>query len=104
MSDDNDTKRQAAEQRKRFHEAHGYPAVTIPDGWVGQNVTMNIVGGRSTDHQLAPEKSSGMLEAVTEDGFVISTGERTIFILAAAVLQMELYDPNRRDSTVSVRG
>jgi hypothetical protein len=44
-----------------------------------------------------------MLEAVREDGFVISTGERTVFIPAAAVLQMELYDPDRRDSTVSVR-
>jgi hypothetical protein len=104
VTDSSNLERQAAEQRKRFQETHGYPAVTIPDAWVGQNVTMNIVGGRSADRHLAPEKSSGMLEAVREDGFVISTGERTVFIPAAAVLQMELYDPDRRNSTVSVRG
>lgn len=93
MSDGNDTKRQAAEQRKRFQETHGYPAVTIPDAWVGQNVTMNIVGGRSTDRQLAPEKSSGMLEAVREDGFVISNDDGPFFVSRSAVLRMELDEP-----------
>ena len=100
MADDSGVKQRAAEQRKEFQEKHGYPAVSIPEMWVGQNVTMHILGGRGSEHQLGSVKASGTLEAVREDGLVISNEERAIFIPRSAVLQMELQDPSRRGGRV----
>jgi hypothetical protein len=88
-------KQRADEQRKAFKEAHGYPAHLIPDIWVGQNVAMNTLGGGSL------VLANGTLEAVTPEGFVLSNElGRIVFIPREAVVQMELYDPNRSDTGV----
>jgi hypothetical protein len=39
---------------------------------------------------------SGMLEAIRDDGFVISVEDRVVFIPRSAVLQMELYETSER--------
>jgi hypothetical protein len=88
-------KQRVDEQRKAFKEAHGYPAHLIPDIWVGQNVAMNTLGGGSL------VLANGTLEAVTPEGFVLSNElGRIVFIPREAVVQMELYDPNRSDTGV----
>jgi hypothetical protein len=88
-------KQRADEQRKAFKEAHGYLAHLITDIWVGQNVAMNTLGGGSL------VLTNGTLEAVTAEGFVPSNElGRIVFIPREAVLQMELYDPNRGDPGV----
>jgi hypothetical protein len=88
-------KQRVDEQRKAFKEAHGYPAHLIPDIWVGQNVAMNTLGGGSL------VLANGRLEAVTPEGFVLSNElGRIVFIPREAVVQMELYDPNRSDTGV----
>ncbi len=56
---------------------------------------MNTLGGGS--FVLA----NGTLEAVTPEGFVLSNElGRIVFIPREAVVQMELYDPNRSDTGV----
>ena len=72
MTDSKDVKRLAAEQRQAFQDRHGYPAVIIPDIWIGQTVSMNVLGSGGKDTQLGPVKASGMLEAVRDDGFILS--------------------------------
>jgi hypothetical protein len=95
VSEASNLKRRADEQRKAFKEAHGYPAHLIPDIWVGQDVAMNTLGGSSL------VLANGTLEAVTPEGFVLSNElGRIVFIPREAVVQMELYDPNRSDTGV----
>ena len=50
-----------------------------------------MLGGRA-ELQLAPTYASGMLEAIRDDGFVISVEDRVVFMPRSAVLQMELYE------------
>ena len=51
-------------------------------------VALNMLGGRGA--------VSGMLEAIRDDGFVISVEDRVVFIPKSAVLQMELYEASER--------
>jgi hypothetical protein len=92
MPDENELKQQAAEQRQAFKERQGYPANLVPYVWIGQNVALNMFGGRGENHQLAPIRASGILEAVSDDGYVISVEDRVVFIPRSAVLQIELYE------------
>jgi hypothetical protein len=55
---------------------------------------------RGTEHQLGSTTSSGMLEAVRADGFVLSVEDRAVYIPREAVLQIELYDSNRSDTSI----
>ena len=100
MADGNEITRRTAPQQQSFHESHSYPANLIPDVWVGQDVTMKTIGGRGTEHQLGSTTSSGMLEAVRADGFVLSVEDRAVYIPREAVLQIELYDSNRNDTSI----
>ncbi len=93
VADESAVKQRAAEQRQQFQEKHGYPAVSVPEMWVGHDVSMSILGGRGRDHHLGSLKVTGVLEAVREDGFVISNDEGPSFISRSAVLQMELNEP-----------
>jgi hypothetical protein len=89
VTEANDLKRQAAEQRKAFKERNGYPAHLIPDLWVGQAVAMNTLSSGSG----SPVPASGTLEAATPNGFVLSNPSgRIVFIPREAVVQMELYE------------
>jgi hypothetical protein len=93
VADESAVKQRAAEQRQQFQEKHGYPAVSVPEMWVGQDVTMSILGARDGDHHLGSVRVKGVLEAVREDGFVISNDEGTSFVPRSAVLRMELDEP-----------
>jgi hypothetical protein len=79
-------------QEQAFHEKFGYPAGEVPGIWVGQYVAVNMLGGRGGDRQLAPTRASGMLEAISLDGVVLSVEDRVVFIPRESVLQMELYE------------
>ncbi len=96
MTNSKDVKRRAADQRQAFQDSRVYPAVVIPDIWMGQTVSMNVLGSGGKDNQLGPVKASGMLEAVRDDGFILSVVDRVVFIPREAVLRMELVDSNRR--------
>ena len=96
MTNSKDVKRRAADQRQAFQNRHGYPAVVIPDIWIGQPVSINVLGSGGKDNQLGPVKASGMLEAVRDDGFILSVEDRVVFIPREAVLRMELVNSNRR--------
>ena len=96
MTNSKDVKRRAADQRQAFQDRHGYPAVVIPDIWIGQTVSMNVLGSGGKDNQLGPVKASGMLEAVRNDSFILSVEDRVVFIPREAGLRMELVDFNRR--------
>ena len=96
MTDCKDVKRRATDQRQAFQDRHGYPTVVMPDIWIGQTVSMNVLGSGGKDNQLGPVKASGMLEAVRDDGFVLSVEDRVVFIPREAVLRIELVDSNRR--------
>ncbi len=96
MTNSKDVKRRAADQRQAFQDSRVYPAVVIPDIWIGQTVSMNVLGSGGKDNQLGPVKASGMLEAVRDDGFILSVVDRVVFIPREAVLRMELVDSNRR--------
>jgi hypothetical protein len=103
VSDHTDvTKERAARQRQQFQEKHTYPANLIPDVWIGQNVALNTIGSGGKDNQLGPVRASGMLEAVRDDGFVLSNEERVVFIPRSAIIQMELYDPDRRSTRMKL--
>jgi hypothetical protein len=84
-----------------FHEKFGYPAREVPDIWVGQNVALNMLGGRGTEHLLDPKTASGMLEAITPEGYVLSVEDRVVFIPRESVLQLEL---TNQTSTAAQRG
>jgi hypothetical protein len=96
VTNSKDVKRRAADQCQAFQDRHGYPAVVIPDIWIGQTVSMNVLGSGGKDNQLGPVKASGMLEAVRDDGFILSVEDRVVFIPREAVLRMELVNSNRR--------
>ena len=96
MTDANELRQQATEQERAFQEKFGYPASDVPGIWVGQYVAVNMLGGRGRDRQLAPTRASGMLEAIRDDGFVISVEDRVVFIPRSAVLQMELHETRGR--------
>jgi len=63
-----------------------------------------MLGGRGRDRQLAPTRASGMLEAISLDGVVLSVEERVVFIPRESVLQMELYETRGRGSTLRLQG
>jgi hypothetical protein len=88
MAEENEHKQRANQQREAFKEAHGYPAQLVPDVWVGQAVGLSMLGGHG--------RAGNMLEAVREDGFVLSSEERVVFIPRSAVLQMELHETSKR--------
>jgi hypothetical protein len=98
VPDANELKLLASRQEQRFHEKFGYPASEVPGIWVGQYVTVNMLGGRGKDRQLAPTRASGMLEAISLDGVVLSVEDRVVFIPRESVLQMELYETRGRGS------
>jgi hypothetical protein len=93
-------RQQATQQKQAFEEKFGYPAGEVPGIWVGQYVAVNMLGGRGRDRQLAPTRASGMLEAVSLDGVVLSVEDRVVFIPRESVLQMELYETRGRGSTL----
>jgi hypothetical protein len=97
VPDANELKRLASRQEQRFHEKFGYPASEVPGIWVGQNVAMNMLGGRGGDRQLAPTRASGMLEAISLDGVVLSVEDRVVFIPRESILQMELLEKSDED-------
>jgi hypothetical protein len=45
-----------------------------------------------------PSRASGMLEAISLDGVVLSVEDRVVFIPRESVLQMELYETRGRGS------
>jgi hypothetical protein len=92
VPDANELKLLASRQEQAFHEKYGYLARDVPDLWVGKLVALNMIGGRGGGGQLAPTNASGMLEAIRDDGFVISVEDRIVFIPRSAVLQMELFE------------
>jgi hypothetical protein len=96
VPDANELKLLASRQEQAFHEKYGYLASDVPDLWVGKLVALNMIGGRGGGGQLAPTNASGMLEAIRDDGFVISVEDRIVFIPRSAVLQMELYETSER--------
>jgi hypothetical protein len=84
---------QSAEQRRQeFRQQHGHPAGDIPEVWIGRPVELSVVGGRGQERLLGAQRASGLLEAVTDGGFVVSAGDRVVFYPREAVLQIELYD------------
>jgi hypothetical protein len=97
VPDADELKLLASRQGQRFHEKFGYPASEVPGIWVGQQVAVNMLGGRGGDRQLAPTRASGMLEAISLDG-VLSVEDRVVFIPRESVLQMELYETRGRGS------
>jgi hypothetical protein len=96
VPDANEFKLLASRQEQAFYEKFGYLAREVPHMWVGQNVALNMLGGCGSDNQPAPTKVSGMLEAIRDDGFVISVEDRVVFIPRSVVLQMELYETSER--------
>jgi hypothetical protein len=88
LPDANELKLLASRQEQAFHEKFGYPSREVPDLWVGKLVALNMLGGRGA--------VSGMLEAIRDDGFVITVEDRVVFIPRSAVLQMELYETSER--------
>ena len=98
MTDANELRQQSTEQKRAFQEKFGYPASEVPGIWVGQYVAVNMLGGRGRDRQLAPTRASGMLEAISLDGVVLSVEERVVFIPRESILQMELYQTRGRGS------
>jgi len=63
-----------------------------------------MLGGRGRDRQLAPTRASGMLEAISLDGVVLSVEDRVVFIPRESVLQVELYETRGRGSTLRLQG
>jgi hypothetical protein len=98
VTDAGELRQQATQQKQAFQEKFGYPASEVPGIWVGQYVAVNMLGGRGGDRQLAPTRASGMLEAISLDGVVLSVEDRVVFIPRESVLQMELYETRGRGS------
>jgi hypothetical protein len=98
VTDAGELRQQATQQKQAFQEKFGYPAGEVPGIWVGQYVAVNMLGGRGGDRQLAPTRASGMLEAISLDGVVLSVEDRVVFIPRESVLQMELYETRGRGS------
>ena len=102
MPDADELKLLASRQEQRFHEKFGYPASEVPGIWVGQHVEVNMLGGYGRDHQLAPTSVSGMLEAISLDGIVLSVKDRVVFIPRESVLQMELLEEADEDPRIQM--
>ena len=96
VADANELKLLASRQEQAFHEKFGYPASDVPGIWVGQNVAVNMLGGRGGDRQLAPTRASGMLEAIRYDGCILSPEDRVVFLPREVALRLELVDSDRR--------
>jgi hypothetical protein len=103
VTDVNELRQQATQQKQAFEEKFGYPAGEIPGIWVGQQVAVKMLGGRGGDRQLGPTRASGMLEEVSLDGVVLSVEERVVFIPRESVLQMELYETRGRGSRLRLK-
>jgi hypothetical protein len=104
VTEANELRQQSTEQKQAFQEKFGYPAREVPGIWVGQQVAVNMLGGRGEDRQLAPTRASGMLEAISLDGLVLSVEDRVVFIPRESVLQMELYETRGRGSSLRLEG
>jgi hypothetical protein len=104
VSDASELRQQSTEQERAFQERFGYLASDVPGIWVGQYVAVNMLGGRGRDRQLAPTRASGMLEAISLDGVVLSVEDRVVFIPRESVLQVELYETRGRGSTLRLQG
>ena len=89
------SKERVSRRRKEFTGQHGYQARHVPEAWIGREVLMNVLSGRGKDALLGVVPSSGVLEAVREDGYVISAGDRVFFFSKESVLQMEPHDEGR---------
>ena len=85
-------KERASRRRKEFTDQHGYQARQVPEAWIGRTVLMNTLSGRGADSLLGVISSSGVLEAVKEDGYVISAGDDVFFFSKEAVLHMQPHD------------
>src|SRR5215217_8614734 len=87
-----------------MQEKFGYPAREVPGIWVGQQVAVNMLGGRGGDRQLAPTRASGMLEAISLEGVVLSVEDRVVFIPRESVLRMELYETRGCGNSLRLEG
>jgi hypothetical protein len=59
VTDANELKLLASRQEQRFHEKFGYPASEVPGIWVGQQVAVNMLGGRGgTVSSLQPGRAA----------------------------------------------
>jgi len=96
MADGDEIERRVSEQRRAFKEKHGHSAKLVPHVWIGQVVELHLVSGGGAENLLGVTKKSGILEAVLRYGYVLSVEDRVVFVPSEAVVQMELYDPNRR--------
>jgi hypothetical protein len=103
VTDANELRQQATEQKQAFEEKFGYPAGEVPGIWVGKQVAVKMLGGRGKDRQLGPTMASGMLEEVSLDGVVLSVEDRVVFIPRESVLQMELYETRGRGSRLRLK-
>jgi hypothetical protein len=102
VPDLNEFRRQATAQSQAFHAKLGYPAREVPDIWVGQNVALNMLGGRGTEHLLGPTTASGMLEAISPEGYVLSVEDRVVFIPRESILQQEPYNPDQHGGVARI--
>ena len=96
VADGDELERRVAEQRRAFKEKHGHSAKLVPHVWIGQVVELHLVSGGGAENLLGVTKKSGILEAVLRYGYVLLVEDRVVFVPSEAVVQMELYDPNRR--------
>ena len=103
MTDASELRQQATKQERAFQEKFGYLASDVPGIWVGQYVAVNMLGGRGRDRQLAPTRASGMLEAISLDGVVLSVEDRVVFIPRESILQMELHETRGRGSRLRLQ-
>jgi hypothetical protein len=98
VPDANELKLLASRQEQAFHEKFGYPASEVPGIWVGQNVAVNMLGGRGRDRQLAPtqgERHAGSNKPRRRRPF--SRGQSRLYT-RESILQMELYETRGRGS------
>ena len=54
-----------------------------------------MLGGRGTEHLVGPKTASGILEAITTEGYILSVEDRVVFIPRESILQLELYKPDQ---------
>ena len=94
-------KERTSRRRKEFTDRHGYQARHVPEAWIGLEVLMNVRSGRGKDGLLGVVASSGVLEAVRKDGYVISAGDRVFFFSKESVLQMEPHDESQSGAVES---
>ena len=49
VGDNSAVKQRAAERRRQLQEYPGYPAVCVPEMWIGQDVATDRLGGSDPD-------------------------------------------------------